>query len=205
MKVKLPKTIKKVIIDEPRKTVTTLLLGVDNKTLKFVGVAKCSPEDIFDADIGAKISYKRARKAMLSQIRSELRMEVKRGQEYAKVHQGLCDEVTEAIDDLKQGINDILDGYEDKEKVPKPKEMQKKEIEVDGVSIQDGHIKCLWHGKYGFGELDIYSNKDDPYEGGCEGETKSFLVATECMGEDFYQEVLKSMIKYLKDKSTIIE
>lgn len=195
MKVKLPRTTKKVIIDEPRKTVTTLLLGVDNKDLKFVGVAKCSPEDIFDADIGAKISYKRARKKMLTQVRSEIRRELKRAQRYVEINQIVCDELTDAIEELKQNIDDILNDNEP----------AKKKIEVDGVVINDGHLKCMWHGKPGFGELDIYANKEDPYEKGEEGETKSFLVATECMGEDFYKEVLESAIEYIENKSIIIE
>ena len=54
MKIRLPKTEKKVIVDEKRRTVTTLLLGTnENPALKFVGVAKCSPEDTFDVEIGA--------------------------------------------------------------------------------------------------------------------------------------------------------
>lgn len=195
MKIKLPRTTKKVIIDEPRKTVTTLLLGVDNRDLKFVGVAKCSPEDIFDADIGAKISYKRARRAMLVQVRSEIRRELKRAQQYVKLNQEVCNELTKAIEELKQNVDDILNSNEP----------TKKKIEVDGVVINDGHLKCLWHGKPGFGELDIYANKEDPYENGCEGETKSFLVTTECMGSDFYKEVLESAIEYIEDKSIIIE
>ena len=43
------------------------------------------------------------------------------------------------------------------------------------------------------------------YEDGYEGETRSFQVTTECMGKEFYQEVLKSMIKYLENNSIIIE
>ena len=34
MKIRLPKTDKKVIIDEKRRTITTLLNGNDNKALK---------------------------------------------------------------------------------------------------------------------------------------------------------------------------
>lgn len=108
MKIRLPKTDKKVIIDEKRGTVTTLLLGVDNPSLKFVGVAKCSPLDTFDAEIGAKISYKRARRAMLVEIRNEIRAEVKKGQKYAEIHQELVDDLTKAIEELKQSIYDIV-------------------------------------------------------------------------------------------------
>lgn len=84
--------------------------------------------------------------------------------------------------------------------------MQNRKIEVDGVVIREGHIKCLWHGTPGFGELDIYSNKNDLYENSCyKDETKSFEVTTECMGKDFYNIVLEKMIQYLKENSIIIE
>ena len=79
-------------------------------------------------------------------------------------------------------------------------------VEVDGVIIRDGHIKCLWHGTPGFGELDIYSNKNDLYKNSYyKDETKSFEVTTECMGEDFYNVILEKMIQYLKENSIIIE
>ena len=80
------------------------------------------------------------------------------------------------------------------------------DVEVDGVIIRDGHIKCLWHGAPGFGELDIYSNKNDLYQNSCyKDETKSFEVTTECMGKDFYNVILEKMIQYLKENSIIIE
>ena len=79
-------------------------------------------------------------------------------------------------------------------------------VEVDGVIIRDGHIKCLWQGTPGFGELDIYSNKNDLDENSFyEGETKSFEITTECMGEDFYNVILEKIIQYLKENSIIIE
>ena len=110
MKIRLPKTEKKVIVDEKRRTVTTLLLGTnENPSLKFVGVAKCSPEDTFDIEIGAKISYRRARRAMLVAIRNEIRAEVKKGQKYAEIHQELVDDLSKAIEELKQSIYDIVE------------------------------------------------------------------------------------------------
>ena len=110
MKIRLPKTEKKVIVDEKRRTVTTLLLGTnENPSLKFVGVAKCSPEDTFDVEIGAKISYRRARRQMLVQIRNEIRAEIKKGEEYAKFHRDLCEDITKAIEELKQSIYDIVE------------------------------------------------------------------------------------------------
>ena len=109
MKIRFPKTDKKVIIDEKRRTVTTLLIGVDNPSLKFVGVAKCSPEDTFDVEIGAKISYRRARRAMLVAIRNEVRAEIKKGEEYAKIHQDIYNDLTKSIEELKQSIYDIVE------------------------------------------------------------------------------------------------
>ena len=109
MKIRLPKTDKKVIIDEKRRTVTTLLIGVDNPALKFVGVAKCSPEDTFDVEIGAKISYRRARRAMLVAIRNGVRAEIKKGKEYAKIYQDIYNDLTKSIEELKQSIYDITD------------------------------------------------------------------------------------------------
>lgn len=109
MKIRLPKTDKKVIIDEKRRTVTTLLIGVDNPSLKFVGVAKCSPEDTFDVEIGAKISYRRARRAMLVAIRNEVRAEIKKGEEYTKIHQDIYNDLTKSIEELKQSIYDIVE------------------------------------------------------------------------------------------------
>ena len=109
MKIRLPKTEKKVIVDEKRKTVTTLLLGTENKAIKFVGVAKCSPEDTFDVEIGAKISYRRARRAMLVAIRNEVRAEIKKGEEYAKAHQDIYDDLTKSIEELRQSVYDIVE------------------------------------------------------------------------------------------------
>ena len=109
MKIRLPKTNKKVIIDDERQTVTTILFGIDNPSLKFVGVAKCSPLDNFNPEVGAKISYKRAKCAMLVQIRNEIRAEVKKGQKYAEIHQELVDDLTKAIEELKQDIYNIVE------------------------------------------------------------------------------------------------
>lgn len=109
MKIRIPMTNKKVIIDKERRTVTTLLLGVENPLLKFVGVAKCSPLDNFNPEIGAKISYKRAKRAMLVKIRNEIREEIKKGQKYAEIHQEMFDELTKSIDELKQSVYDGIE------------------------------------------------------------------------------------------------
>ncbi len=77
---------------------------------------------------------------------------------------------------------------------------------VDGIIIRDGQIKCLWYGKSGFGELDIYSNRNQPLSDSVyDDETKSFEITTECMGEQFYHDILEAMINYLKEHSNIIE
>lgn len=79
-------------------------------------------------------------------------------------------------------------------------------MKVNGVIIREGQIKILWSGNDGFGELDIFSNKKDPYtESVYADETRSFEVMTEFMGEDFYRDALKSAIEYLIDNSKIIE
>lgn len=84
--------------------------------------------------------------------------------------------------------------------------VKNEEIEVDGVIIRDGHIKCLWHSTIGFGELDIYSNKNDLCEDSLyNDETKSFEVTTEYMGQNFYNIILIKMSEYLKEHSVIIE
>ena len=108
MKIKLPKTEKKVIIDEKRGIVTTLLIGAGNPSIKFVGVAKCNPEDTFNADIGAKISYRRAKCKLLVRVRNEIRTEIQKGKKYAEMHEKLAQDVTKIIDELKQSIDNIL-------------------------------------------------------------------------------------------------
>ena len=83
---------------------------------------------------------------------------------------------------------------------------KKMKIAVDGVIITDGHIKCLWHGTPGFGELDIYANKKDPCKTSVYNEeTNTFEVMTEHMGEEFYQLVLQEMNNYLIERSIIVE
>ena len=64
-------------------------------------MAKCSPEDTFDVEIGAKISYRRARRQMLVAIRNEVRAEIKKGEEYAKIHQDIYNDLTKSIEELK--------------------------------------------------------------------------------------------------------
>lgn len=81
-----------------------------------------------------------------------------------------------------------------------------KKIEVDGVILRDGYIKCLWHGPMGFGELDIDANREDPSgDDYYTDETNSFKIYTECLGEKFYHQVLNAMVEYLKTHSIIIE
>ena len=85
-----------------------MLIGVDNQSLKFVGVAKCSPEDIFDLEIGKKISYKRARRQMFVEIRRQIREEIEKGENYAKIHQEIYDDLTSIIEELKQSTYDCI-------------------------------------------------------------------------------------------------
>ena len=80
------------------------------------------------------------------------------------------------------------------------------DLKVDGVIIRNGNLKCLWHSECGFGELDIYPDKDNKcIDSAYKEETSKFKVATEDMGKDFYDKLLSEMIIYLKDNSIIIE
>ena len=45
---------------------------------------------------------------MLVEVRNEIRAEVKKGQKYAEIHQELVDDLTKAIEELKQSIYDIV-------------------------------------------------------------------------------------------------
>lgn len=109
MKIKLPETEKRVIINDKKNVVTTLLITKDVPSMSFVGVAKCNPEDTFNADIGAKISYRRAKCQLLAEIRNEVRNEVQKGKKYAEVHEAIVQDITKTIEELKRSINDIVE------------------------------------------------------------------------------------------------
>lgn len=113
MKIKIPLKDydKTVIVDEKRRTVTTLLKG--NKTYnlgaKFVGVAVCSPNDIYNEEVGRKISYLRAKKALLSAMRTEIKRLIKEAQ-IAEVHyKEVCDSMTDFIENIKEQVNSIAE------------------------------------------------------------------------------------------------
>ena len=108
MKIRLPETEKKVIFDKKTGVTTTLLTSIEDKTIKFVGIAKCAPEDTFDEEIGAKISYKRARRQMLVKVRNEAREIIKILDKRKEEYQAVIDNLTKMIEELKQKTYDSL-------------------------------------------------------------------------------------------------
>lgn len=72
---------------------------------------------------------------------------------------------------------------------------KERRLEVDNVVIHEDHINIQWHGSIGFGNLDIYYDK----------ENEKYDVTTECLGEEFYKEILKLTSEYLIKNSNIIE
>lgn len=109
MKIRLPKTDKRVIVNEEKGAVVTILTGVDNGVnFKFVGVAKCSPEDTFNEEIGRIISYKRARIQMLMAFRSSVRREIKNIRKYMTSAKEAEDTITRKIINLKDEINNSV-------------------------------------------------------------------------------------------------
>lgn len=109
MKIRLPKTDKRVIVNEEKGAVVTILTGVDNgANFKFVGVAKCSPEDTFNEEIGRIISYKRARIQMLMAFRSSVRREIKNIRKYMMSAKEAEDTITRKIINLKDEINNSV-------------------------------------------------------------------------------------------------
>lgn len=71
----------------------------------------------------------------------------------------------------------------------------KKELHVDEVIMHEDHMNIKWYGSIGFGNLDIYYDEEnDKYD-----------VTTECLGEEFYKEILKLAFDYLIKNSNIIE
>ena len=76
--------------------------------------------------------------------------------------------------------------------------MKKYDITINDISFQDNVIFIDWSAKgVGFGQLTIsvsYDNENPP-----------FLVETECMGENFYKQVMEAAKLYIFEKSKIIE
>ena len=76
--------------------------------------------------------------------------------------------------------------------------MKKKyDIRINYVSFLDKRLEIGWSAKnIVFGILTIsYDSK----------KSRHFLVETECMGKDFYEQVMEETNKYILKKSKIIE
>lgn len=80
--------------------------------------------------------------------------------------------------------------------------------EVWKVEFREDVMVCSWTCKgIGFGQLDIMVNRAKGTlltDLVCDAE-KDFLIATECMGEEFAKEILSSAVEYLIKNSSIIE
>ena len=75
--------------------------------------------------------------------------------------------------------------------------MKKYDIKINFVDFQDKKIIIGWSAKnIGFGQLTISFDKRINQE---------FLVETECMGKDFYEQVIEETKKYIFKNSLIIE
>lgn len=76
--------------------------------------------------------------------------------------------------------------------------MKKYDIRINYVNFLDKRVEIGWSAKnIGFGVLTI--SIDDIRK------QQKFYVETECMGKDFYEQVMEEAKKYLLDKSEIID
>jgi len=72
-------------------------------------------------------------------------------------------------------------------------------IKIDYITFKNNKIEIGWTKKdIGFGVLTIHSSS-------AEYASPKFEVETECMGENFYHEVIDEVVKTLKINSKIIE
>ena len=76
--------------------------------------------------------------------------------------------------------------------------MKKKyDIKINYVNFLDKRVEIGWSAKnIGFGILTISFDSK---------KSRHFLVETECMGKDFYEQVMEEANKYILKKSKIIE
>lgn len=76
--------------------------------------------------------------------------------------------------------------------------MKKKyDIRINYVNFLDKRVEIGWSAKnIGFGILTISFDSK---------KSRHFLVETECMGKDFYKQVMEEANKYILKKSKIIE
>lgn len=72
-------------------------------------------------------------------------------------------------------------------------ETRERFIDITNVEFKDNHIVISWVAHIGFGILTIY--KTD----------KGFEIDTECLGEEFYKDVLDKFKEYLSTNSKILD
>lgn len=78
--------------------------------------------------------------------------------------------------------------------------MKNFEIKINYIRFYEDIMIIGWSAKkIGFGQLTIYHNKNKKKE------KKEYLIATECMGKDFYKQVLEQAKIFLIDNAEIIE
>lgn len=110
MKIKLPNTEKNVIVNREKGVVVTILTTTENnKTFKFIGKAVCSPDDEFNEEIGKVISYKRARKKLLIEVRNNIRANIKYIQQGINYYKDMECDITNKINELKAEINNAVE------------------------------------------------------------------------------------------------
>lgn len=79
-------------------------------------------------------------------------------------------------------------------------------ISINNVEITDGKLSIHWSCRnVGFGVLDIVINKEKDNILKDIVESEEFLVYTERMGEEFYEQILNKTMLYLLANSKICE
>lgn len=108
MKIRVPKTNKKTIVNSDAGVVVTILTGVAKYAdLKFVGIARCSSDDEFNAEIGSQISYKRAKCKLLNHLKQNTSMDIQIANQYLEDQREKYDTLVDYISELKQEIHEI--------------------------------------------------------------------------------------------------
>lgn len=67
------------------------------------------------------------------------------------------------------------------------------EIEINYVHMDCDCMVVGWSANVGFGQLTMYKHGDN------------FEVETECMGKEFYRQVLEKLVEYMMNNSKIVE
>jgi len=71
--------------------------------------------------------------------------------------------------------------------------MKDYEIEIDYVHFNKDNICIGWSANIGFGVLTINQNNN------------TFAIETECLGQNFYEQVMQKFQEYILNHSIIIE